>query len=204
MKNSRIREETRNKRLIKKYPWLQIRGSYRVRDRYGILRKQNWQKDFSTTWLDSLPKGWRKAWGDLICEDIAKALKKDHMSPSEYRIDEVKSKFGGLRWYDNGGKHVQEVIRKYERISEYTCECCGEFPSPMTGPSWYMCLCAECYGNIFGDHPIENAIVRDDVFDPISRWTVFSTNGNHNIEYDCQDIADKIIKRQAKERHARN
>lgn len=48
------------------------------------------------TELDAMPKGWRKCFGISICKEIKASLKR-HNCLEEYRITQIKEKFGGLR-----------------------------------------------------------------------------------------------------------
>lgn len=192
-----IKQKTKNKRLIKKYPWLQLKIHW-----YTGHIKHNWQKDWRMTWLDDLPMGWRKAWGDLICEDIHKVLKRTNQV-NDYTIVQIKSKYGSLRWYDNGDKtgEVHDIITKYEHISARTCESCGKFPAPVIDNGWVTCLCEDCFKRIFdrsglGDY--KKFIVDDSEFDPISRWSSYrktETGDFENVivEYDTSDIVKRIL-----------
>lgn len=81
------------------------------------------------TELDSMDSGWRKSFGMQMCKDIKKALLKDAGIKGlyNYRIVQIKEKYGQLRWYDVWTtKSVMEVITKYEKISEHTCITCGK------------------------------------------------------------------------------
>lgn len=81
------------------------------------------------TELDSMDSGWRKSFGMQMCKDIKKVLLKDTGIKGlyNYRIVQIKEKYGQLRWYDVWTtKSVMEVITKYEKISEHTCITCGK------------------------------------------------------------------------------
>lgn len=192
-----IKQKTKNKRLIKKYPWLQTKIHW-----YTGRTKHNWQKDWDSTWLDDFPKGWRKTWGDLICEDIHKVLKRTNQI-NDYTIVQIKSKYGSLRWYDNGDKtgEIQDIITKYEHISSRTCEKCGKFPSPVINNGWVICLCEGCFKKIFTrsePEAYQKFIVDDSEFDPISRWSSYhktETGDFENVivEYDTSDIVKRIL-----------
>lgn len=100
----------------------------------------------SYTELDEMPVGWRKRFGEDICKEIRNSLiftciKLEHPKTflqklkclykgirllQNYRIMQIKEKFGGLRWYTNGDtKETFEIIQKYEDISKKTCIVCG-------------------------------------------------------------------------------
>ena len=137
-----------NKELIKKYPWL--------------LPKNIWTDeivenyDYSWTELDEVPDGWRIAFGDLLCEDIQAELEKCDFV-DKYRIVQIKEKYGGLRWYDNGiptGCKVHDIIDNYSHISEYICICCGELDVPSTN-GWITPVCKKCINKMNIKNPEE-------------------------------------------------
>lgn len=128
---------TLNKSLIKKYPWLY--------PRYKWSGEKVKDYDYSFTELDAMPNGWREAFGELLCEEIQEELEKYNFV-DEYSIAQIKEKFGGLRWYDNGvpsGCKVHEIIENYSILSEYICEYCGELDVPSTD-GWITSICKNC------------------------------------------------------------
>ena len=85
----------------------------------------------------SIRKGWFKLTKELIDELIEDGWDK--------KICQVKEKFGGLRFYTNGGgDNHHQIISKYEKISYETCEVCGEKGEPRGG-GWITTLCSEHY-----------------------------------------------------------
>ena len=70
-----------NQELIKKYPWLQIRNVW-----------SDEKIDSEFTWLDDLPKGWRKAFGLQMVEELDQILKKANYQ-GKYKITQVKEKW---------------------------------------------------------------------------------------------------------------
>ena len=82
-----------NKELIEKYPWL----------KHNALYNENEDKeyDYSKTWLDEIPRGWAIAFGEDIIREINDELVKFNFV-DEYKIVQIKEKFGELRWYDDG------------------------------------------------------------------------------------------------------
>lgn len=58
-------------------------------------------------------------------------------------VDQVKEKFGTLRFYYTGGdKVVAGMVRMAESMSGVTCEQCGK-PGTTAGPGWIKTLCEE-------------------------------------------------------------
>lgn len=97
------------------------------------------------TELDSMPDGWRKAFGIKMCDEIKRELKRHKGALKKYRITQIKEKFGGLRWYDNWGteKIYKEIIPKYEAISYETCINCGK-PAMYISKGWISPYCCNC------------------------------------------------------------
>lgn len=97
------------------------------------------------TELDSLDKGWRKAFGIYICKDLKRALLEDggRKRLRSYRIDQIKEKFGNLCWYDHGGnEETNRIINKYTYISRHTCITCGKSADYIT-IGWIEPYCKE-------------------------------------------------------------
>ena len=139
-----------NMKLIERYPFLLPRNRWTgdVMDDY----------DYSYTELDSMPDGWRIAFGEQMCEEIREELVKANYL-DEYRIMQIKEKFGVLRWYDFGSteKILREIIPKYERISARTCINCGT-PATKISTEWISPWCDCCAEKI------------QDRFVPIEEW----------------------------------
>lgn len=89
--------------------------------------------------------GWFQLIWDL-CMDITN-YQKDHpeifndIEMGPIQAEQVKEKFGGLRFYTNyGDDKVYEFIGKAEKRSYETCEICGE-PGKPSGWGWITTLC---------------------------------------------------------------
>lgn len=98
----------------------------------------------TSTELDAMPTGWRKAFGIQMCKDLKKVLKK-HNYLYKYRIIQIKEKFGELRWYSCGSPRGCEypVIEKYEELSGRTCISCGS-PAKYITRGWISPYCESC------------------------------------------------------------
>ena len=58
-------------------------------------------------------------------------------------LDQVKEKFGGLRFYYTGGdEHIRGLVSMAESMSEVTCEICGS-PGKRGGNGWISTRCEE-------------------------------------------------------------
>ena len=80
-----------NQKLIERFPFLIPRNRWtgKIPEDY----------DYSYTELDSMPDGWRKAFGEQMCEDIREELVRAEYL-DQYRITQIKEKYGTLCWYD--------------------------------------------------------------------------------------------------------
>ena len=139
-----IDEKTKqqNQKLIERFPFLLPNCG---RDDRGRLSPVF---DFSFTELDFMPEGWRIAFGEQMCEEIKEALLSSGTSKGEglaalynYRILEIKEKYGQLRWYDTGG--VDEITDKYLELSEKTCVECGKLATRWS-THWVCPYCDDC------------------------------------------------------------
>ena len=62
------------------------------------------------------------------------------------QVTQVKEKFGGLRFYINGGSdEIYNKITEAEKLSHETCELCGEKGELRTKIRWFTTLCDEHY-----------------------------------------------------------
>lgn len=119
-----ISKKDLNEYLCKAYPFLIPRNRW---SGIRITEAQNggyWpgepeaipEYDYEYTELDSMPEGWRIAFGIQMCEELKQELIKfDYLD--KYEITQIKEKFGSLRWYDNGypiGKLELVGIEEYE------------------------------------------------------------------------------------------
>lgn len=128
-----------NKELAELYCWLRPRNCW-TGDYIDV------DDDFIE--LDFLPRGWRIAFGDKMCEELNNILEEANYS-KDYRILQIKEKYGTLRWYDNGvpssvSEKYNKWIRKYEKKSGHTCINCGEKGEIDYNDSWLMPLCDKC------------------------------------------------------------
>lgn len=86
----RKKEMLRNKKLVKRYPWI-------------APVDWNWNrvKRYSFTMYDDIPIGWRRAFGKITLEDYRELLIRNNYL-REFQWVQVKEKYGTLRLYSNG------------------------------------------------------------------------------------------------------
>ena len=128
-----------NKNLLEKYPWLTPHNVWT-----GKIPKNF---DYERTWADDIPDGWRLAFGDQMIEELDQLLKRYNIE-KEYYLMQIKEKYGGLRWYDNGFpkegyEEYKDWLYKYEELSFKTCINCGK-PAIGYTKGWIFPLCKEC------------------------------------------------------------
>lgn len=116
-----------NKDLLKRYPWLepvnafsgkriiQCSGKNGEKGFWPGDPNKNPDYDYSYTVLDEMPRGWRLAFGDDMIEEINQELLK-YDFVEDYRVIEIKEKWGGLRWYD-GGTPVGKLSKDYQEVT---------------------------------------------------------------------------------------
>ena len=71
----------------------------------------------------------------------------------EYKLDQIKEKFGGLRYYvslseglsDGDRAFINVMIDAAEKTSYETCEECGKFGDLRSDIGWARTLCEEHY-----------------------------------------------------------
>lgn len=142
--------QAKNKALIERFPFLMPRNRW--------TDKIPEDFDYSYTELDAMPDGWRKAFGEQLCEELREELvRADYLD--KYRITQIKEKYGSLRWYDLGctKRMLREIIPKYERLSARTCIQCGK-PATKISTGWispYCDTCADKIGHYERFMPIE-------------------------------------------------
>ena len=85
------------------------------------------------------------AWFDLVhklCQDIQLELDKDPSLKEDVYVEEVKEKFGGLRFYITcGNRAIFDLIEKAEKESYKICEICGAPGEISVANHWYQTLC---------------------------------------------------------------
>lgn len=63
---------------------------------------------------------------------------------AEYKLFQIKEKYGTLRWYDSDvSEAVHVLVHEAEKESAKTCEECGQ-PGTIRSGGWYRTLCDGC------------------------------------------------------------
>ena len=138
------KQRRKNKELCKRYPFLIPRN---VWDNKIMWDRDKDTRKWSYTLAEEFPKGWWRAFGLLLCEELRKDLIKCNYL-RDFRFDQIKSKYGQLRAYTGPlpmESKANDIIDKYTTLSENICELCGKPDVPMIGKRWIKPECFDCY-----------------------------------------------------------
>ncbi len=129
--------------LVKRYPFLKPSCGW---DTNMIYNSPSYKYRYQDTWIDCVPRGWRKIVFSM-CKELKRAIKElEH--PEDYKIHQVKEKFGKLCWYTEGGnQNTRDIEQKYENLSTHICINCGK-PATKTTAGWITYVCNDCYEKI--------------------------------------------------------
>lgn len=165
-----------------KYPFLRIHNMcHRIWTAIKCRRFSDIGYLLSHTKLDLMPAGWRKAFGEQMCEEIKQALLKNgRKSLYSYVVGDIKEKYGSLRWYDyNAPKEVYDIINKYEQLSMCYCINCGK-PVRYRTDGWIEYLCEDCAKKTIKPEFLGGCRVTEE---DIPHYYTFDSEGNE-IELD--------------------
>ena len=210
---STAKQRRRNKKLCDRYPFLIPRNDWTGKI---VWENDKYTKKYEFTNADDFPKGWWKAFGIMLCEELREELIKYNYL---YKIQfvQVKEKFGALRIYTNGvpeGCQVDEIIDKYSHLSENICITCGKPDVSMVNEGWIFPECFDCYylrkikfdthykkvnpeSHIRTYNEIQQEYINHtnpDDYKMDNTYTVirFSKDGDEKITFDISETANKI------------
>ena len=185
----------RNKELVECYPFLLPRNVF--------TDKVIQDYDYEFTEYDNIATGWRMGFGELLLEDLRETLvKTDYLE--KFRFMRIKEKYGSLRLYTNGvPEEVQNVLNKYEFISQYICIKCGSPHACIVDDyGWYLPLCKKCWDNSnkwreekgYRVMSYEQA-VGEEIYELPDSYTVtrHSKGNTEKIVYDISETTQKIL-----------
>jgi len=199
-KTGTAKERKRNRELCHRYPFLIPRNVW--------TGKICWDKPYSYTVAEYFPRGWWKAFGIQMCEELRDALIKTG-NLYTFRFDQIKEKYGELRAYNHGGNEVADrVINDYMHISRNVCITCGKPDVPVVMESWIMPECESCWmkggerrkkyiKTDYFNHETYLRLTKDqDGIIPSSYDVLCFRNGNsEKVTYDVTDKVERIRKR---------
>lgn len=89
---------------------------------------------------------------DQLCNSIQSYIDNNNKYRSEDKqisqvvADQIKEKFGGLRFYYSGGdNHIDGMVSFAENMSYNICESCGSIENVGSTSGWVYTICKECY-----------------------------------------------------------
>lgn len=202
-----------NKRICQRFPFLIPRNVFTDKIIWDIKWKgERKQKAYSFTLADEFPKGWWKAFGLQLCEELREDLVKCNYL-YQFRIEQIKEKFGSLHCYPSAvpiESNAYEIIEDYSALSENICMQCGKPDIPMLKiGSWLTTVCEDCYNkmekrqerfidkkrsdNKYKIIPYSDIYkVNDGRMSDIRKVRRYSNNETKDVEYKIKDKAEKI------------
>ena len=120
--------------------------NYELCMEYPILAPKNddeWQYEY--TMLDFFPAGHKKAFGEQWAKEVQAAINKMPINvQKDAYIMDIKEKWGQLRIFLSVcSEELEEVLQKYEKLSESVCMQCGKSKTRGFG-GWFSYLCDDC------------------------------------------------------------
>lgn len=170
------------KKLIEDYPFLLPRNRFTDKIIEGY--------DYEVIEGEAgLPAGWFELFMQM-CEDIkAPLVKADYLD--KFRFSQLKEKYGSMRVYTFGApQEVNDVISKYEFLSQQVCCMCGKPAKYMTS-GWICPFCEEHVSKFTNDLSTCDDIEIDTCF-YINRY---ANSVSTEIKIDCSDEWARYLER---------
>lgn len=116
-----------------------------VRDFPNLYRRRNLSaRETCMCWGFDVGDGWEPLVRELSAKLEAIILTLPEAERESYAAEQVKEKFGGLRFYlTSGTDEMYAAIEEAEANSYKTCESCGELGCTRRG-SWIRVRCDKC------------------------------------------------------------
>lgn len=136
-------------KLAERFPFMRWAEDWQVQRENGEI------PDAYSVFGCEIGNGWYELMVDL-CTEITAAYERSG-APVDIVVDQVKEKWGGLRFYYHIPDHsvesplqveITKIVRKYEEMSFAICEDCGK--QGTRRKLGYVCtLCDECFAKRF-------------------------------------------------------
>jgi hypothetical protein len=95
---------------------------------------------FEETMKAHSPESKEKRLGEIVAGDFRQVPD----AIPQVTLDQVKEKFGTLRFYYSGGdEYINGLVSMAESMSAITCETCGK-PGTQTSGGWIKTICEPC------------------------------------------------------------
>ena len=171
----------KNRILVDKFPWLMPVNVW--------TGKPLEDYDYSYTLYDEIPDGWRKCFGKMMIKEMHKA------SGGEIYTEQIKEKYGELRWYCSANEETQRIISKYSFISQHVCIDCGRPDTYITNTGWICPICESCWNKNKSPLSYKEVVCEEEgenIIPDSYRVSRFSKDGEELFEYDISDTVCKI------------
>ena len=118
--------------LCEKYPKMMVN-----RDKSMMSTCMCWGFECGDGWFNIIDQLMHNIQGHIDWKN------RDFEIVPQVTLDQVKEKFGALRFYYSGGDDIiAGMVRLAESMSVVTCEVCGS-PGKFRGKSWFYTSCEE-------------------------------------------------------------
>lgn len=183
-----------NKKIIEKYPFL-------------AFHNYDGSIDYEGTWYDSMPRGWRIAFGDLMMDDIKACLEKANYV-DKFHIENIKEKYGELRFYYSGVPEsvfdeLNNIIETYSTLSQNICIECGEIDVPEFKSGWIEPLCLKCYSSLPKNKGLDKIVIYQNYLNDMDLknqtlatklfFTRYADGESGKYEIDIQPTVKKVV-----------
>lgn len=126
-------ENKKHREIIKKYPELFGEPPFETKNTligFGF--------EINDGWLSIIEEGLKK---------LSEVVKRDNLT--DFRIRQIKEKFGGLRIHCNYyTDEIDDIINNMELQATRTCERCGSKGGVLREKMFMATLCDKCYNEI--------------------------------------------------------
>lgn len=146
-----------------------------------------------------IPKGWKKCFGNLLCEDIVKTFQDASIPLENFLILDVKEKFGKLCLYYQVDsveplQELDDIIDKYSYLSGHICVMCGHVDVPFYRVGWASSYCDDCARKVY-DGPLKSLQMKTEGLQ--NQFTKTSYHNYQKVErtLDITDILERIDER---------
>lgn len=135
------------KKLAEAFPFMQIKETLEEQEAGGRIC------DLYGAFGCECGDGWYELLYGL-CGEITEAYKK-HSAPMDIVIDQIKEKYGTLRFYyhlsqndSDLRREISDIVIKWEKKSAEICERCGKAGVLREDLPWVQTLCDKCYREV--------------------------------------------------------
>lgn len=154
-----------------------------------------------------MPRGWRIAFGDLMMDDIKACLDKANYV-DKFHIDDIKEKYGELRFYYSGVPEsifdeLNNIIETYSTLSQNICIECGEIDVPAFKSGWIEPLCLKCYSSLPKNKGLDKKAIYQNYLDDMDLknqtlatklfFTRYADGESEKYEIDIQPTVKKVV-----------